>query len=103
MDTDATSTRIAELEARLRVAEERAVVAEEQLRRVHIAVRAFKQKQLAARQAQMASNAAKTKQSVSAGVDSSWATSDPSLDERLDEYLSNDFEPDRSRDWMLRQ
>ena len=38
-----------------------------------------------------------------AGLYSAWATADPSLDDRLDEYLQSDFEPDRSRNWMLRE
>lgn len=101
------ATRIAELEAKLHHAEERATVAEEQLRRVHVAVRAFKEKQLEARAAQLkaqiaANDSAAAEPADRASLYSSWATQDPSLDERLDEYLSNDFEPDRSRDWMLR-
>ncbi len=107
IDLQTPTSRIEQLEAELRVAQERAVVAEEQLRRVHLAVRAFKKKQLESRAAQvkaqiMAAEAAPT-QSDRTALYSSWATTDPSLDERLDEYLSNEFEPDRSRDWMLRQ
>lgn len=108
IDLQTPGARIEQLEAQLRVAQERAVVAEEQLRRVHVAVRAFKKKQLESRAAQVkaqiiSADAQAPQQSDRTGLYSSWATSDPSLDERLDEYLSNEFEPDRSRDWMLRQ
>lgn len=115
IDLQTPTSRIEQLEAQLRlaqeravVAQERAVVAEEQLRRVHVAVRAFKKKQLESRAAQVKSqirdaDARAPQQSDRTGLYSSWAVSDPSLDERLDEYLSNEFEPDRSRDWMLRQ
>ncbi len=98
------AARIVELETQLRAAEERANVAEEQLRRVHVAVRAFKKKQLEARAAQLkAQVASATPVDDRTNLYSSWAVSDPSLDDRLDQYLSSDFEPDRSRDWMLRQ
>ena len=30
-----------------------------------------------------------------------WSSPDPTLDERLDEYLQNELEPDRSRGWIL--
>jgi hypothetical protein len=105
IDVDSPAAQIARLENELQIAVARAVVAEEQLHRVHIAVRAFKEKQLQARAAtaqQLA--AAKTAEVVeSARTDlyGSWAVADPSLDARLDEYLGSDFEPDRSRDWML--
>jgi hypothetical protein len=111
--------KIAHLERELAAANERANVAEEQLRRVHIAVRAFKQSQTNAksrrddliraaraqaekivREAQQ--NTAQATTSAGQGsVYGSWLVSDPTLDQRLDDYLRSDFEPDRSRDWML--
>lgn len=36
-------------------------------------------------------------------VAEAWQDPDPSLDERLDKYLENSFEPDRSRNWMLQE
>ena len=115
IDIDLSPTaRVAQLEMQLLEAKERARVAEEQLQRVHVAVRAFKQKQVEAREAHI--KAAQHQQALQqqqqqqaqAAADrsslySSWATADPSLDNRLDEYLQSDFEPDRSRDWMLRE
>jgi cell division septum initiation protein DivIVA len=114
-------TRIARLEHELAVATERAAVAEEQLKRVHIAVRAFKQSQTnaQARREDLMQSARKHAQEIvrkakteveklesapaakSASLYNSWLVSDPSLDERLDDYLQSEFEPDRSRDWML--
>lgn len=99
-----SSERIQDLESRLLMAENRATVAEEQLRRVHKAVRAFKKRQLAARAAQMRASSQAARQQEPArnpNAYSSWAAPDPSLDERLDEYMANEFEPDSSRDWML--
>lgn len=118
---EATALRVAELERELAAATARADVAEEQLQRVHIAVRAFKQSQTNAKarrdelmrsaRAQADKIVREAKQNVdaqrasvppgSAGLYGSWLVSDPGLDERLDDYLQSEFEPDRSRDWML--
>lgn len=119
--SESPARRIARLEHELAVATERAAVAEEQLKRVHIAVRAFKQSQTnakarreglmqsARKHAEEIVKKAKTEaENVGSGAAvnraslyNSWLVSDPSLDERLDDYLQSDFEPDRSRDWML--
>jgi len=119
--SESSATRIARLEHELAVAIERATVAEEQLKRVHIAVRAFKQSQTnaQARREGLMQNARKHAEEIvhkaktdaenlesapavnSASLYNSWLVSDPSLDERLDDYLQSEFEPDRSRDWML--
>ena len=90
IDTATAADVIARLQHELRVAQERADVAEEQLRRVHVAVRAFKEKQMQERVS-----------SAHAQKPAAWQDGDPSLDERLDQYLLSDFEPDRSRTWML--
>ena len=104
-DVKSPAAEIERLERELEAARNRASVAEDQLRRVHTAVRAFKEKQIDARATNTANalateKAAKVEASPS-GIYTSWAVNDPSLDERLDEYLSSEFEPDRSRDWML--
>ena len=91
---------IAELQARLHVAEQRARVAEEQLQRVHEAVRAFKQKQIRARAAQ-AEAAKRSSTAAPSSYFDGLETEDPSLDERLSDFLESEFEPDRSRSWML--
>jgi len=91
---------IAELQARLQLAEQRARVAEEQLQRVHEAVRAFKQKQMRARAAQ-AEAAKRASNAAPSNYFDRLDTEDPSLDERLSDFLESDFEPDRSRSWML--
>lgn len=102
---DSPALRIEQLEARVHAAEQRAALAEEQLRRVHVAVREFKKKQLEARAAQARAQIEEQPGTPTDRTEiySAWATSDPSLDDRLDEYLSSGFEPDRSRDWMLRK
>lgn len=100
INVESPAAKIARLEHELRIAVERATVAEEQLRRVHIAVRAFKDKQLKARAA-AAQAAATPAPEPSSGIYRSWAVNDPTLDERLTSYLESEFEPDRSRDWML--
>jgi len=104
IELDSPVERIAQLETRLRAAEERATVAEEQLRRVHEAVREFKRKQMqaAARRANAQVPATEAKPVDKSEQYATWRDSDPTLDDRLDEYLRSDFEPDRSRDWMLR-
>lgn len=119
-EQDAT-LRIARLERELAAATARADVAEEQLQRVHIAVRAFKQSQTNAKARReellrvARANADRIVREAKDRADTqlppastnslynSWAVSDPSLDERLDDYLQSDFEPDRSRDWMLNE
>lgn len=118
-----TMLRIARLERELAAATARADVAEQQLQRVHIAVRAFKQSQtnakarrdelLRAARANAERIVREAKEHVAdtsaavtsspSGIYSSWAVSDPGLDERLDDYLQSEFEPDRSRDWMLNE
>ena len=98
INVESPAAKIARLEHELRIAIERATVAEEQLRRVHVAVRAFKDKQLKAR---AAAAAQPVPAEASSGLYRSWAVSDPTLDDRLTNYLESDFEPDRSRDWML--
>ena len=121
-----TALRVARLERDLAAATARADVAEEQLQRVHIAVRAFKQSQSNAKirrdelmrsaraQAEKIVREAKhhvdasqppvsSTSSESTSLYGSWLVSDPSLDERLDDYLQSDFEPDRSREWMLNE
>lgn len=106
METTITSSvtsaqEIARLTAELEHARQRARVAEEQLHRVHRAVRAFKQSQIAARQA--AAKAAFDETPKSSGVYQSWATTDPSLDDRFQEFLDGGTEPDRARKWMLEE
>ena len=94
--------RVAQLHAELSQAQERARVAEEQLHRVYLAVREYKARQMRARQAaDAAREAAEHEQPQRSGLYESWAVVDPSLDERLSEFLGSDFEHDRSRDWML--
>ncbi len=118
---EATAHRVEQLERDLADAKARADVAEEQLRRVHIAVRAFKQSQTNAKgrrdelmrsaRAQAEKIVREAKQNVEtqpptsdgASIYGTWMVSDPGLDERLDDYLLSDFEPDRSRDWMLNE
>lgn len=118
---EATALRVARLERELEAANARADVAEAQLQRVHIAVRAFKQSQtnaksrrdelMRAARAHAEKIVREAKQKVEAqpperegaSIYGTWMVSDPSLDERLDDYLQSDFEPDRSRDWMLNE
>ena len=119
--SESPATRIARLERELAIATERATVAEEQLKRVHIAVRAFKQSQTnaQARREGLMQSARKHAEEIvqkakkdaenlesapavnGASLYNSWLVSDPSLDARLDDYLQSEFEPDQSRDWML--
>ena len=92
------SVTIARLRSELIVAHERARVAEQQLHRVYVAVRAFKQRQIAARQRTNGrANQAPAQDDQSYG----WPKIDPTLDERFEEYIESDFEPDRSRSWIL--
>lgn len=109
---------IERLQRELVMARERASVAEEQLQRVQLAVRAFKQSQsnAKARREELLSSArahaeelvrkarveaVQASTAPPTSIYGTWAVSDPTLDERLDEYLQSEFEPDRSRQWML--
>ncbi len=103
-------------------ADERCRVAEEQLLRVHRAVRAIKADARSAKErrnqilesakqhaSELIRQAQHEAEKIRPGFTApdatalyeSWASQDPSLDDRLDEYLQNDLEPDRSRDWIL--
>ena len=108
---------IARLQAELAEAVHRANTAETQLLEVREAVRAFRQKrELVAKtllangsspvEEQPMPTAAPIPESPTSTINSSmskaaWDEPDPSLDERLTKYLDKDFEPDRSRKWML--
>ena len=97
INTASSAEEIVRLTAELAHARERARVAEEQLQRVHTAVRAFKQSQIASRQA-----AAKAAfEDAPSGIYQPWATSDPSLDDRFQEFLDGGTEQDPARKWML--
>ena len=112
----------AALRQALAEAEERCRLAEEQLLRVHRAVRAIKADARGAKErrnqilesakrhaSELIRQAQYEAEKIRPGfiapdatsLYESWATQDPSLDERLDEYLQNELEPDRSRDWIL--
>lgn len=108
---------IARLRAELAAAEDRAITAETQLLEVHQAVRAFREKRELVAQTRRANqavisdeqpvvDAAPVPEPATTNFNSSmsnaaWDEPDPSLDERLTKYLDKDFEPDRSRKWML--
>jgi len=96
-----TARHVAQLTRELDAARKRADVAEEQLRRVHAAVRAFKQRQLAARQAAVTTAQAKVPVEVATGLYQSWPAADPSLDDRFQDFLDGQVEEDRARKWML--
>lgn len=108
----------AALRAALAAAEERARLAEEQLLRVHRAVRAVKKESHKARrlrlrildgarahakelvrQAEREARAKRAKPGVTSFSD--WEDTDPNLDAKLESYLEFDLEPDASRDWIL--
>jgi len=89
---------IAQLTAQLEAALHRANVAEEQLRRVHAAVRAFKGRQLAAKHAAAATAAAVA---ATARPTHTWGTEDPSLDVRFQEFLNGEGDQDAARKWIL--
>lgn len=108
----------ARLRAALREAEERARLAEEQLLRVHRAVRAVKKESQRARRVktrildgarahadELVRQAEREAQARQAGPGptrfAGWEDSDPSLDAKLESYLEFDLEPDASRDWIL--
>lgn len=109
---------IARLQAELAAAVDRANTAETQLLEVHQAVRAFREKRELVAQTRLidgpgpvveqpkATHSAPIPETAPSEINSSmskaaWDEPDPSLDERLTEYLDKDFEPDRSRKWML--
>lgn len=114
---ESTDVTIVRLRVELAAALERAQAAETQLLEVHQAVRAFREKRELVAQTlrdqeakdageQRNASAAPVPESPSSTFNSSmstasWEEPDPSLDERLTKYLNKDFEPDRSRKWML--
>lgn len=131
IQSETQDEKIARLEAEVAAERARADAAEAQLQQVQIAVRAYKQKQelvARARKAREARARAVKAQSgsaevqaspapahvaepagqpprsemVSSGVEEAWEDPDPTLDDRLTKYLESTFEPDRSRDWMLK-
>ncbi len=91
---------IEELTAQLQVALHRANVAEEQLRRVHAAVRAFKERQLAAKHAARVA-AAKAVSVQRQTPTEEWAPEDPTLDIRFQEFLDGEGDQDAARKWIL--
>ena len=110
---------IAALRESLARAEERAELAEQQLLRVHRAVRSVKkesrrvrrqgttilegaraQASELVRQAEREARARRIGPGRGHRFDG-WHDADPNLDEKLETYLRNDLEPDRSRDWIL--
>jgi len=108
---------IARLREALAAEQERAKVAESQLARVHRAVRAAQTnvkdvkdrrnqilataQQHAAEVVRQAKVEAEEISSRSTSAYAGFGERDVSLDERLDEYLQSELEPDASRDWML--
>lgn len=110
----------ARLRTALAEAEQRARTAEEQLLRVHRAIRAVKKESRRVRrqgsaiidgarehatelvrQAELEARARRIGPSAGGHRFEGWHDSDPTLDEKLEHYLRNDLEPDRSRDWIL--
>lgn len=89
---------IAELTARLEAAKHRADVAEEQLRRVHAAVRAFKERQLAAKHAALVAQPLTVSSHAPAQT---WIPEDPTLDIRFQEFLDGEGDQDAARKWIL--
>ena len=100
---DMLTSQLARATERARVAETRAMEAESQLRRVQVAVRAFKQRQLEAKRASGMRQSAQTTEPENSGLYRSWAAEDPSLDDRFSDYFESSFEPDDSRKWMLEE
>lgn len=92
---------IAYLSAQLEAALHRANVAEEQLRRVHAAVRSFKARQLAAKQAASEAERIRRQRLASRGMFQAWPVEDPSLDSRFQNFLDGEGEQDAARKWML--
>lgn len=116
---EALSAEVATLREALADAEQRAELAEEQLLRVHRAVRAVKKESRRVRrhggniiegaraqatelvrQAEREARARRVGTSLGHRFEG-WHDADPNLDEKLESYLQNDLEPDRSRDWIL--
>ena len=89
------SDQIAHLIAQLEQAQRRADVAEAQLRRVHAAVRDFKQRQLNAQRDAAAA------QALRVVPEKSWGTEDPTLDVRFDEFINGEGAEDAARKWIL--
>lgn len=100
--TVATDPQVAELTAQLEAALKRANVAEEQLRRVHAAVRAFKERQLAAQHAaSVTAAAAAASASARPQAPQEWVAEDPSLDVRFQAFLNGEGDEDAARKWIL--
>ena len=102
--TVATDPQVAELTAQLEAALKRANVAEEQLRRVHAAVRAFKERQLAVQHAASvtaAAAAAAASASARPQAPQEWVAEDPSLDVRFQAFLNGEGDEDAARKWIL--
>lgn len=100
--TVATDPQVAELTAQLETALKRANVAEEQLRRVHAAVRAFKERQLAAQHAaSVTAAAAAASASARPQAPQEWVAEDPSLDVRFQAFLNGEGDEDAARKWIL--
>lgn len=98
---DSSEQLIAQLRLELHQAQERARVAEEQLVRVHAAVRAFKQRQVAAQQSAAKAVFDSQGEPQSTGIMKAWPANDPSLDERFERFLEGSKDHDTSRQWML--
>lgn len=92
---------IAHLSAQLEAALHRANVAEEQLRRVHAAVRAFKARQLAAKRAASAAAQVPQQPQAPSGMFQPWVAEDPTLDSRFQDFLDGEGEADAARRWIL--
>lgn len=101
--TVATDPQVAELTAQLEAALKRANVAEEQLRRVHAAVRAFKERQLAAQHAASVTAAAAAAAAAAKpqAAPQEWVPEDPSLDVRFQAFLNGEGDEDAARKWIL--
>lgn len=111
--------KIAALRVALARAEHRAELAEEQLLRVHRAVRSVKTESRRVRRhgtniiegarahaTELVRQAEREVRAKRVGTSQGhrfegWNDADPNLDEKLDSYLQNDMEPDPSRDWIL--
>lgn len=111
---------VSALRAALAHAEERAELAEQQLLRVHRAVRSVKKESRRVRRqgtniiegaraqaselVRQAEREARARRVGGTGPGhrfEGWHEADPNLDEKLETYLQNELEPDRSRDWIL--
>lgn len=118
MSSDELEADNARLRVALTEAEERARLAEEQLLRVHRAVRSVKQESQRARRLktrildgarahaeELVRQAEREARARRAGPGATrlagWEDADPSLDAKLESYLEFEFEPDASRDWIL--